>query len=61
MAHDLLHLLDAGRVDRIGLAQALIGENLAALLIEGLLDVAGDVDLRNADQAGLLDLAVGVV
>ena len=60
VADNLLHHLDAGGIDVTGLTDIGILQHLAAFLIEGILDIAGDVDLVYTKLYGLSDLIIGV-
>lgn len=61
VAGNLFHSLDAGGIDRVRLAQDRVSQHLAALPIESVLDVAGDIDLVDAelDRGGDLGIRVG--
>ena len=60
LGHHFPQSLDTGRIDGIGLPEALILEHLPALLIEWSLDVAGDVDLVDAVLHSRSNLTVRV-
>src|SRR2546423_11654588 len=61
MSGDRLHRLDARRLDGEWFAQTLIRQDFAHLLVVSHLDVAGDVDLVDAELRRLRDLVVRVV
>ena len=60
MTDHLVHSLDALRINEHGLTDCLILKNLAALLIESILDIAGDVDLVYTQLNGFCDLVIGI-
>src|SRR5438034_5096866 len=61
MSGHRLHRLDAWRLDGEWFAQALIGQDFAHPLVVSHLDVAGDVDLVDAELRRLSDLVVRIV
>ena len=58
MTDDLLHSFDAGRIDVARFADIGVFQHFTALLIEGILDVAGNVDLVDAAACCFCDLLI---
>ena len=60
MAYHFVHRVDTLRIDRHGLTQRLILQHLAAFLIEGILNITGNIDLIYTQFYSLSDLFIRV-